>query len=60
MIRDSSVGIATSYVFDGRDSITGRGKIFFYIVHTVLTHPVSYLTSTVDDILWVKWAREQI
>jgi hypothetical protein len=27
--RNSSVGIATGYVLDGRDSISGKGKRFF-------------------------------
>jgi hypothetical protein len=30
MSRDSSVGVATSYGPDGRGSIPGRGKIFFF------------------------------
>jgi hypothetical protein len=46
----SSVGMATGYWVDGRDSIPGRGKRSVYLLHSVQTgsgaHPTSYLMDT--------------
>jgi hypothetical protein len=47
--RDISIGTATSYGLDGRGSMSGRGKRFYFL-HTVQTvttlHPASYPVGT--------------
>jgi hypothetical protein len=50
--RDSSVGIATDYVLDGRDLIPGRGKRFLSIPQC----PEPDLGATLPRIQWVPGA----